>query len=202
MIERGFSANNVYALLRAEAHPRGTGDPNNFYGYGSVDALAAVQPTPQVYTFTSTACSNHVIFASDGPCDVQPVVTYGFTPFTYYWHFTYGSSMHADIYDTTSSGSDTFAVPSPGSSSYWINLALTVRDAVSGRTRTSGESDDSWVVCPDTMQFMVRPVGTTGGEARVAAPLGLGSISRILPAAKPTLPLSFQGGPPPPQICP
>jgi subtilisin family serine protease len=192
MRTQGLSYINVLALLEQEAHPRGTGHPNNYYGYGSVDALASVAPTPQVFSFTSTKCHSNIIYFSFNPCDVQPVVSYGLTPFKIYWHFQYTSSMHADIYDTTSTASETFPIPDPGhSASYSISLTVTVSDTVSGRTRTSTAANDGWVVCPDST-FLRSRIGSIGSQPGGTTRPTIGS------APKP----SFQNGPPPPRICP
>jgi subtilisin family serine protease len=202
ILAQGFSYLNVLALLEQEAHHRGSGLPNNNYGYGSVDALASAAPTPQIFSFTSTACNTFVIYVYNGPCDVQPVVSYGLSPFKFYWHFQYGSSMHADIYDTTTTASETFPVPDPGfSSSYYIELDITVADSVSGRRRTS-VAYDSWVVCPDTLEFSRVPLGSPVRQARVAPPPVSLLPGLRLVATKPTSHPSFQGGPPPPEICP
>lgn len=63
MLQRdpALTPENVRAILQQTAIPAGTGNPNNVYGRGRVQALAAVQATPDPFNCTVTLANGQTV---------------------------------------------------------------------------------------------------------------------------------------------
>lgn len=145
MYQAGFGFYTVLSGLTSQTQIHQVSHSNTL-GWGMLDVLAAVRPTPQFDSVT-TDCETPLF---GGPCHVQTYVkaTLGVPSFQYHWQVSYSGGGLSDIDSLTGASSLTFDVATGPELSYSIDLYVTVSDSLSGRRRTSVGAGFGWFVCP------------------------------------------------------
>lgn len=148
LLKQGFSSSQVTGRLTSEAHDRGTAGKDNYFGYGSLDALAAARPRPRISGVVP--CYTPPLYA--GNCTLTPVIVDGFAPFLLKWEVTYSNGSHAPI-NTGFISASTISVPVPDGS-YDITVKTTPKE--NGLRQRTGTTDIRvYPVCPSGPQLVL-----------------------------------------------
>jgi subtilisin len=140
MLKNGIVASQIFTKLTAGAVDRGTAGKDNYFGYGSLDALTAVQPPPLITAIAP--CMGPPLYAGD--CQLTAVITNGISPFLVKWNVTYSNGSHAPI--NTGFVSTNYVIPVPEGS---YDITVTVTPKENGvRTRTGAPTIFTFPVCP------------------------------------------------------
>jgi subtilisin family serine protease len=142
LIKQGFTTPaSVRTRLTSEAVDRGAVGKDNFYGYGSLDVLAAAVPRPYV----SNVASCYAPPLHGGNCTLTATITNGLSPFLLKWEITYSNGSHAPINTGYISGTS-YTMPVPGGN---YSISVTAIPKENGiRTRVGSPSIRSYPVCP------------------------------------------------------
>lgn len=146
---------DVYNRLTTEAVDRGAPGKDNFYGYGSLDALAAVVPEPRATGVSG--CPSPITTA--GTCTLTASLANGVGPFLYKFNVSYSNGVLPT--DSTSFGANSYILHAPAGS-YLITVTVTPKEN-GVRTRMG---------FPGIFNI---PVCTGGGGQQVAALNGTGA---------------------------
>jgi subtilisin len=179
---------------------------NNHLGYGVLDVAAAVQPTPQIWSFGITsACNPHTTHGVT--CTLTPTLGIsGYSPVTYTWTHTEDSPGTISV---SESGSVfTFVAGGDTSVTFTVHVKAWPHDTVTARhPRTGLESDYNVLVCHGGSGDLMVASGGVGGprqiraqspSARLSAPFRLPALP---PALAPAGQLPSASMPPPPLAC-
>ncbi len=164
LVSAGWTGSNVYTRLTSSARDRGASGLDGYYGYGFIDALAAVVPGPQITDVT--ACYTPPLHASS--CLLSPQRQWGLQTLEYRWEVSYTDGAHSSI-DTGYGTDSTYNLPVP-SGEYTITVVTTIREksGYSPRNRTSISDSRQYPVCPggDDLRASLR---SDGGGAHLDA---------------------------------
>ncbi len=141
LFKQGYTTSAIFGRLTTEAVDRGVAGKDNYFGYGSLDALTAVQAKP--YVSDIVPCYNPPLY--EGDCALTPVITNGISPFLVKWEVTYSNGSHAPI-NTGFIAPGSYSIPVPYGS-YSITVTATPKEN-GVRTRTGSPAIRSYPVCP------------------------------------------------------
>jgi hypothetical protein len=176
---------------------------NNFVGYGTLDIAAAIQPTPQIWSFTITsACNPHTNHGAT--CTLRPTLGLsGYSPVTYTWSHTEDSPGTISVLESDSIFTFTAGIGDT-SVTYTVHVKAWPHDTVTARhARTGLESDYNVLVCHGGTEFRLG-MPSLPAQARSAAPTPNTSpnfVFRPVPSTRPMGPTPSASMPPPPLSC-
>ena len=130
---------DVYNRLTTEAVDRGSPGKDNYYGYGSLDALSAVVVEPSASGISG--CPSPI--TSAGTCTLSSSTLNGISPFLYNWHITYSNGVLPSV--TTGYGVNSYNLQAPAGS-YSIQVTVTPKEN-GVRTRTGFPGTFTIPVC-------------------------------------------------------
>lgn len=177
---------------------------NNHVGYGTLDVAAAIEPTPEIWSFTITsACNPHATHGST--CTLKPTLGIsGYSPVTYTWtHSVTAGSIsvsESDSVFTFTAGGDT-------SITYYVHLKAWPHDTVTARhPRTGLEEDYTVLVCHGGVLQMLAGPGFPRQSVSRAQPFATSLNFLLRPLPLPPTPVTAAQSPrasmaPPPLAC-
>lgn len=174
-VNAGLTENQVRTILQNTATDMGTAGFDNTFGFGRVNALAAMQQSLPPITGNDLMCSSANFTLQNVPAGV--VATWSVSPTSLFTGSTSGSGATANLNSSGSSGQATltYTLTSPCGNlqiqrSFWVGTPQITNMRVNNMSYFTGMNVQ---LCPGNHWLNVTPVGGNPGNASWTVPSGI-----------------------------
>lgn len=174
-VNAGLTENQVRTILQNTATDMGTAGFDNTFGFGRVNALAAMQQALPPITGNDLMCSSANFTLQNVPAGV--VATWSVSPTSLFTGSTSGSGATANLNSSGSSGQATltYTLTSPCGNlqiqrSFWVGTPQITNMRVNNMSYFTGMNVQ---LCPGNHWLNVTPVGGNPGNASWTVPSGI-----------------------------